>query len=131
VNLSARAVTNGVLSPPSEVRTYNVDASAPMLTVLNPATEIGILAPSEAIGGTARDVANAFESKIARVEIHYIDLSGLSDPTTDVAFCGACPDRVVSWQRTPSVRPGLYGVTVTAFDRAGNSASRAYTLVIV
>lgn len=131
VDLSARTVREGALSPPTETRTYTVDASPPSLSVVNPSHSAAIVVRGSAIIGSAYDYAASADSGIDRVEVTYEDPSGLAEPLTVNASCTGCPGPGISWTDHPYAGPGLFNVTIAAFDRAGNRTSRSYVLLLV
>jgi hypothetical protein len=105
--------TDAVLgsSPPSAGRTFQVDATAPNVTVETPtANQIFLEMPASASGSASDDGG----SGLAGITIVY---SGVFGTVTRKAVCNGA---ACAWSDTYAVPTGVWDVKVTAKDVAGN-----------
>lgn len=123
----ARAVASGVVGPPSETRAFTVDASPPRVAFTTTTGDQGfeVSLPGSGMRGTATD-----DVGVARLEIVYRDRVGSEVARAEVT-CTGCPGSSVTWRHDPDLLPGLYSVTVRAYDLVGNTAARSIAAVIV
>ncbi|MEO7804966.1 MAG: fibronectin type III domain-containing protein [Actinomycetota bacterium] len=111
---------NGNTSSPSPVRTFQVDAISPSVTLRN--SNGSPVSQATPLVGSASDAQD-----VARITISFQDLSGKS--VGEFVIC-TCPGKSFDWSHYPAVAPGTYMVQVQAQDLAGN-VGRSGTIRIV
>ena len=132
--ITARTVSSGQLGKPSAARTFQVDATGPVVDITDLDNEtLSLLLPGDVLSGTADDLGAAI-SGVASVEVTFTDERNIF-VSKGPATCTGCPANSVAWSIVPSDfvnRPGIYNVSVKATDVMGNisNAARAKILVL-
>lgn len=128
--ITARAVTDGVLGPPTDPRRFKIDADAPDSEVKLPSGYLlfGRLF-FEPMRGYASD-DRASDSRLDRIVVVYTNLFTGEETTHTIGVPPASASKI-KWSDDPGVAPGFYEVTATVYDRVGNSASDGALFLIL
>ncbi len=114
---------SGNESDPSAPRSFSVDAVAPRVTITT--TNLSPFLGTPTITGTAGD-----DVGVARVEI--VVRSLLGGEVLDDAVLATPGGKVTTWRVSPEVGLGVYTISATAVDAAGNrSGTEAVTIIVI
>lgn len=110
----------GNVSALTPVRTFFVDAHAPIVTITTRDGTIFLPSQTPRIEGTATDNVG-----VQGVEVRISDILE-TDVRVRIATCAGCPSgTAVDWYIQPGLPPGRYEVRAYAIDRAGNRSNPA------
>lgn len=131
--LTARALDAvGNISAPSPVRTFTADGEPPVVSMDSPPLTVFIqlVLPFQPwnLQGTASDA----HSGVVRMEVTYDNLiTGESQTEPIICTCPSAPGALVFWETHPALIPGLYRVTVRAFDMLNNMGRTTRSVLYV
>jgi hypothetical protein len=112
------------LNPAVQV-SFIVDTQAPSVTITAPKTAAASFGAVQ-VRGTAAD-----NQAVKQVVVTYQSVI-MGEPQQLVANCTACPASSVVWDaRLQLHEPGVYLVTATAYDSAGNATGTTPPLIII